>query len=229
MTTIVVARYKENIDWVRELHSDYEAVIYNKNSGSNLLSNVGRESHTYLTHIVTNYDNLDNFTVFTQGDPFAHCKDFVQRLNDLALSNLRYHYVGLSEGLITCDGNGRPHCGKTHLPITKLYEHLFNEKAPEVFVCNPAGQFGVSREIILRNPRSLYERALSALSYDVNPIEGFCMERLWTAIFGFKSEAKRSTLHYGEDPYITQGTYDAMCTAQDGSFVCLGELGFRVP
>merc|ERR1719248_86361 len=34
------------------------------------LPNVGRESHTYLHHIVDNYENLANWTVFTQaGEP----------------------------------------------------------------------------------------------------------------------------------------------------------------
>ena len=31
------------------------------------LPNVGRESHTYLTHIVTQYDDLSDYTIFFQG------------------------------------------------------------------------------------------------------------------------------------------------------------------
>lgn len=78
---IVIARYKESIVW-----SDfYKSIvtIYDKSKmssdGMNIypedynmnnvifLPNVGRESHTYLYHIVKNYDNLADVTVFTQG------------------------------------------------------------------------------------------------------------------------------------------------------------------
>jgi hypothetical protein len=71
---IVLAQHDENIAWsdrykhVRTLYckgaatSSEEACIR--------LPNVGREGHTYLHHIVENYDNLANWTVFTQaGEP----------------------------------------------------------------------------------------------------------------------------------------------------------------
>lgn len=32
----------------------------------------GREGHTYLRHILENYDNLAEWTIFSQGDPFEH-------------------------------------------------------------------------------------------------------------------------------------------------------------
>jgi hypothetical protein len=33
---------------------------------------VGREGHTYLHHIIENYDHLSEHIVFTQADPFVH-------------------------------------------------------------------------------------------------------------------------------------------------------------
>jgi hypothetical protein len=229
MIEVVVACYKEDVSWTEKIPKEMSVTIYNKHQGKNLLPNVGRESHTYLTHIIKNYDNLPDFTLFVQGDPISHCTKFLQHLSNLLINDFykKCQYVGLSDGLITCDGNGRPHCGETHLPVAKLYEYLFNETAPAVFVCNSAGQFGVSKEVILKNSKALYEKALLTLSYDVNPIEGFCMERLWATIFGFKSEAKRSSIQYTGDPYISQDTYDVMCTSKDGTFTCLGELGFK--
>ena len=45
-------------------------IIYDKSpspvAGSRPLPNVGRESHTYLHHIVSNYDSLADWTVFSQ-------------------------------------------------------------------------------------------------------------------------------------------------------------------
>lgn len=66
---IVVARYNEDISWTNKYHPN--VIIYNKGietiENSVSLSNVGRESHTYLYHITSNYDNLAERTVFVQG------------------------------------------------------------------------------------------------------------------------------------------------------------------
>jgi len=64
---LVLAHFNENQSW-----SDPYAAIrttYCKGSpvpGCVPLENVGREGHTYLHHIVTNYDNLAEWTVFSQ-------------------------------------------------------------------------------------------------------------------------------------------------------------------
>ena len=72
---IVIAHYKENIEWLNDNKNEknISITIYDKgnnkieNSNSIPLKNVGRESHTYLYHIVNNYDNLANKTIFFQG------------------------------------------------------------------------------------------------------------------------------------------------------------------
>jgi hypothetical protein len=79
VVSIVIARYNEYIDWALA-YSDI-AIVYNKGSNfeyekniQNVITveNVGREGHTYLFHIITNYHNLTDYTVFTQGEPFLH-------------------------------------------------------------------------------------------------------------------------------------------------------------
>ena len=57
---IVVARCSENISWLRSESNN--CIIYNKGNQLNLcneimLKNVGRESHTYLHYIISNYEN----------------------------------------------------------------------------------------------------------------------------------------------------------------------------
>lgn len=80
----VIARYQENIDWANGINN---SIIYNK--GATLpntihpivsLPNVGREGHTYLYHIIQNYDQLDDHTCFLQGHPFDHTPDLEKRL-----------------------------------------------------------------------------------------------------------------------------------------------------
>jgi hypothetical protein len=93
---LVIARYNENIDWILDNNLEDRCIVYNKspikilaskkyndiNSKLNIkhISNFpsfGREGHTYLKHITENYDNLDDYTIFSQADPFEHSPDFI--------------------------------------------------------------------------------------------------------------------------------------------------------
>jgi len=87
-TEIVVARYNENLDWLKKIKKskDLKITVYNK--GPNdidipfiQLPNVGRESHTILYHIIKNYDNLADQTIFCQGDSIFHSPDFLDLVN----------------------------------------------------------------------------------------------------------------------------------------------------
>ncbi len=72
-----IARYSEDLSWVSDL--ECHSIIYNKGQstfpGALLLPNIGRESHTYITHIIDNYSDLPEFTVFLQGSPFFHMEE----------------------------------------------------------------------------------------------------------------------------------------------------------
>jgi hypothetical protein len=125
----VVARYREDLGWLRGL--GLPCVVYNKGPelgpaelaglppGSRVaaLPNTGREAHTYLTHIIGNYGDLPRHTVFLQGDPFAHLappeeprvtpEGLRGRLLDLAARDMPF--AGLAWFRLRCDGLGRPH------------------------------------------------------------------------------------------------------------------------
>jgi hypothetical protein len=87
---IVVAHFNEDLSWLAKLVREDPAArnahvkVYAKGQhemprlaefpeaqvSSQTLANVGREAHTYLSHIVNNYDDLAQWTVFTQaGEP----------------------------------------------------------------------------------------------------------------------------------------------------------------
>lgn len=96
---IVVARYRENINWLLDISTCWQVIIYNKgpNDIGPLLAsrpdfihisypNVGRESNTYARHISENYDNLADITIFTQGDPFPHAPEFLQCIAHLEMT-----------------------------------------------------------------------------------------------------------------------------------------------
>jgi hypothetical protein len=79
-TTLVCARYNEDLNWLLPLKTE-SIIIYNKGE-DNLhmfpkqkvvkLPNLGREGGTYLHHIIQNYDNLSDYTIFTQANPVDH-------------------------------------------------------------------------------------------------------------------------------------------------------------
>ena len=75
----VIARYNEDLKWVNNLPGFSRIIIYNKGKNDlnylrpgvivKKLENIGRESHTYLTHIIENYSesnskfvNVNNFS-----------------------------------------------------------------------------------------------------------------------------------------------------------------------
>jgi hypothetical protein len=100
---LVVARYNEDVRWVHA-YNDI-AVVYNKGIHHRILDtlntvikidNVGRESDTYLHHIITNYNKLAKRIIFSQGDPFAHNEtllfaiDNCEKLKDVMPRGLQY-------------------------------------------------------------------------------------------------------------------------------------------
>jgi hypothetical protein len=79
---IVVSRYNEDVNWTKQFNN---VIIYNKGEKLSddfnqiLLNNVGREGHTYYKHIYDNYDNLDDYIIFLQGNPFDHSPDIIKQ------------------------------------------------------------------------------------------------------------------------------------------------------
>lgn len=200
----VIARYSEDLAWVKDLQC--HAIIYNKGDslveGAVVLPNIGRESHTYLTHIINNYSNLPEFTVFLQGSPFFHmekgadCVTLNSLLTEFVERNVPFK--GFAWFRMVCDGLGRPHqmddpdkkgkwlgWGKD-IPVGELYENLFNRPAPDKFIASAAtGLFMVRRDRILTRPVDFYTKALSIIEADPQDARntGHAFERLWQVVF----------------------------------------------
>ncbi|MFC9892815.1 hypothetical protein ACFVMC_03895 [Nocardia sp. NPDC127579] len=89
---LVIARYTESLDWVLDVPESYRVHIYDKGGAPVsaavrdraetfvTLRNAGRESDTYLTHMLESGPGSGEFTVFAQGDPFEHSPDFLELL-----------------------------------------------------------------------------------------------------------------------------------------------------
>ena len=208
----VVARWREDASWVAHLGLD--ALVYDKSGqpGSLALPNIGRETHTYLTHIVSNYDRLADFTVFLQADPFRHMGEGadVNALRERIAQNVRLgvRFTGFAWYKLKCDRLGRPHAmngpeGKGRwkgwgkdIPVGEVYAALFAGDVPESFLATaPAGLFFVSRERILARPRDFYAFALSLVEADPEDERntGHAFERLWHVIFNGKTALNKES------------------------------------
>ena len=139
---IVVARYKENIEWLSTLPEDIEVVLYNKFFEEGLtLPNIGREAHTYLHHIIENYDNLADVIAFVQGNPYEHCPTLNKKLINIPED---VTFGILTEWIPADNGVGAP--WGWGIPYDEWYEKAFGEKGLDYYVFGAGAQFVVSRE-----------------------------------------------------------------------------------
>lgn len=183
---IVIARYHENIEWSKQFPN---VIIYNKGNKLDndyneiMLSNVGKEGHTYYKHICDNYDNLADYTIFLQGTPFDHSPNIISNLNKyINNADMSINFEFLSEKILDCNLCG---CEYHHgLPLIETYEKLFNEKKEYMeFKFGAGAQFIVSKKCILNKPKVFYSKIVEMLQNDTNPIEGFVIERFHKIIF----------------------------------------------
>lgn len=214
---VVVARYDEAIyKWLILLGKHPTNItVYNKSDVPILnvvrdyvdeiidLPNVGRESHTYLQHIVNNYDTLADITVFLQGDPTVHgfklnmCKYF-DIPGSGKFSRFQHASVGVTKSF--CDFTDNPDgmykkIGKFRKYLKTLdradytmahwWRTYISENLPDMdqFRVSWGGCFSVTKDYILTYPKSYYEDLLGTVAWSVDPEQGHFMERAWSYIY----------------------------------------------
>jgi hypothetical protein len=160
---IVIARYKENLDWAKSLK--YKINIFNKNEDDyalfeNNLPNVGREGHTHFKYIIDNFDNLPQYIAFLQGHPFDHCHDVIDKINNF---NFNIEFMPLGNTIeLTRD-----------IPSINEQIYLFSKtigfelKYP--VYCVPGAQYIISSNIIKQKPIEFYKKIISLLDKEIYP------------------------------------------------------------
>lgn len=186
MVNIVVAKYNESIEWTKNI--THKVTIYDKSinpvEGSIKLKNVGREGETFLYHIVNNYHNLDDVTVFLQGNPFEH----VQLLVGWR-ANLTDEEINIVVNKMNTEINDNSN-------FTTFYQVLYNVqngtngvnaknaciqyygKAYDNFTISPGAQYIVPKKYILSRPLEFWKNLHLAM-YDNERLNGYCQEQLW--------------------------------------------------
>jgi len=196
---IVVARYNEDIKWLLPFKDI--TIIYNKGQYLPLLNkfniinldNVGRESHTYLYHIIENYDNLSDKTIFFQGNIQDHkilniekyfgTENFIGHFSKININQLKQNIEHYGKWQTEYKNNKMKKVNYTVFDwLTKIIGIEINHEIDEFNVVWGAN-FAISKELILSKPKSFYENIIRYLNYHINPEEGHYLERTWYLIF----------------------------------------------
>ena len=190
---LVVARYLEDLSWLNNIPPQIAARVTDKSPSGNL-PNVGREAHTYLHHIVENYDALPDLTIFAQGKPFDHAFDFHKTLRALTAATADESgdvaaFRWLGHIIDTDDENGArlfatwsKNNGDERLDMNGFHRALFGTDGPQTYTFVLGAQFIASRELIRSRSLDFWRNALQ-ISIDF-PDAAHCYERSWDRVFG---------------------------------------------
>ncbi|RPB04826.1 hypothetical protein L873DRAFT_1173851 [Choiromyces venosus 120613-1] len=186
------------IIYTKDPNSDAETIL-DQASAENIihLPNRGREGGTYLWHILNNWEDLAEHTLFIQAD-IHNFPTFLEKLGAFFVSEtgmLDLGFSGISCTLTACIDPWKWEDKERFLP--QLYSTLHGSiPPPENAKLTYKGQFVVSARRIRGVGRGVYERMQYLLedekspwSSDKNgrrdaPVFGYTLERAWGLLFG---------------------------------------------
>ena len=136
-------------------------------------------------YICDNYENLAEYTIFLQGTPFDHSPNIISNLNKyINDKELNIDFEFLSEDIHYSSLDRECSLYWPCKNIHKNWERVFGVNIDNHECIFGAGaQFIVSKEKILKNTKEFYENIMKMLEYDINPIEGYDIERFHKYIF----------------------------------------------
>ena len=202
---IIIARYNEDLSWLKE-YQEFKITVYNK--GDKLddspyykiinLENIGRESHTWLYHIVKNYYKLNEVNIFLQGRiddlrcmAYKNPNNYLKNINKYGFKASRYgllspfHWdwnVNIDKDIRYKKSWENNEISRSSIGFRNFAKKLF-PNIPKFVATSYGGCFAVKKEIIMQYDITFYKRLLDILSKHKNPIEGHYMERLWCYLF----------------------------------------------
>ena len=202
--------------------------IYNKGSPKTAklpkatvvdVPNYGKDVHTVLYHVTTNYSNLADATFFLHGsvntddmkkhyyhlikrrltvDPKSAIVCAVSDRNriDNALEYFKIDtYMNTNHKNRIANPNSKLEPANVR-PLGKWFEKYFPGETLDCITFK--GIFAVSREDVLKRPKSFYETLLTQVSLQ-DPEVAHYIERLWISVF---SIAKENYLTYNPTGFI---------------------------
>jgi hypothetical protein len=211
---IIVSRYNEDLKWtLEEPFNKYKYIVYNKGINENFekknvakvinIKNVGREGHTYLYHIISNYNNLSDILIFFPGSlDMSHKKvrgiELLQRIEKnnykkaIFISNycnnlyVKFKNFKIDNWSSTNESNFKIN-RESKLKLSNIrpygywYKYYFGNKISQFH--NYCGIFSVDKKDIIQHNIKRYIVLINQLNSHSNPEVGHYIERSWGAIF----------------------------------------------
>jgi hypothetical protein len=204
--TIIIAHYNafEYNDFIQlvenNLKLNLSCIVYNKspkliecnplNAKVISLPNVGREGETYLNHIICNYENLNQYTLFIQDDTNEHIinnEQFIKEIDYVIENNIQFKLMGTSwrKGMEVCirqivNGMNDLWTFPSVDCIQKTCKRL-DISLPNVYYTETCAFFICNKDIILARPKEFYIKLREWLLEDER--NGFALEHMWKIIF----------------------------------------------
>lgn len=204
---IVIAYYNNNffLELLDFFNDKCKISIYNKSNNNILktcelrnlkkynitnLENIGREGDTYLNHIIMNYENLNEYTLFIQDDTNNHILDnhkFFEKTNIILKSNIPFYQYDT-----TWNNGGR--IIKRHIRDGRYHLSTFsndyairdackvlNIRLPKIYVTPTCAFFIIHKSIILKYSKTFYINLKNWLLQKEE--NGYILEHIWKLIF----------------------------------------------
>ena len=190
----VISHYKENMDWLAPVanhchiyHKGGEVIPHFEYRQWQTLPNVGRESHTYLQHII-NY--LADITVFLQGqlvkngNAYKNISDYITLAQKNQFTCSHHHRNYRMWGIIK--PSHWKHSIIANNTFAKFWQKTFEYPHPPSIELCFGGCFSVTRRLIQQYPITFYKNLIPYVSHSSDPLEDHYFKRLWLSIFTLK-------------------------------------------
>jgi hypothetical protein len=219
---IVVARYKESLDWLHDLRLPPYAKIFIYNKGDSFpsaphwsvlpLPNVGQCWGTFMTHMAEFYGQYADCTLFVNGSCmtmdqkkviFLSLLDDIFKKNYIPQPKLSFDGTDLKHFQLdswishTPENRGGLYTTATHRPLGKWWNiHFADLRLPETNYVSHLSTFALSSQQLYQYPQTLYRTLQKELQRSPLQEEAHFLERLVPFIW-FRS----TSVQLAEDLY----------------------------
>lgn len=209
---IIVARYNEDLKWTLDSpFNQFRYTVYNKGINDDFeksnvtkivsLENVGRCDHTYLYHIVNNFDSLSDINIFFPGSLNNEHKkaNAIKILENIKkyktaiflgkqTNNLKKEFSNFTLTNWNCTdpsnmalNSESKLCPALIRPYGKWFQYHFGNINVRYWCIH--GVFSIHKIDIIKHNIKRYQDLLAAVARHSNPEVGHYIERSWAAIF----------------------------------------------
>lgn len=217
MMEIVISHIKDNdFEEVTDYLDSSNVIVYDKsgvykNEKYRIISqpyNIGDAGETYLTHIINNYDNLEDYTLFIQ-DGITTCAEDLTNFKEVTVNmintNRRVHFYSAStkyNNILIKGGYATTFCNKSNsLQPTIKHKFTLRIACKELNICIPTWYkansfvaFLASKYSVKGRPREFYVKLKEWYTNDEMNSE--ILKLLWPLILEDKMQLEyESSMH----------------------------------